>query len=62
MTPWVFAALYVAMIPFYFATWEEYYLDEMILPVINGPTEGILTAMLMGKSEYSSHQNIAFLT
>eukprot|EP00735_Rhodelphis_limneticus_P007773 TRINITY_DN20405_c0_g1::TRINITY_DN20405_c0_g1_i1::g.8465::m.8465 TRINITY_DN20405_c0_g1::TRINITY_DN20405_c0_g1_i1::g.8465 ORF type:complete len:346 (-),score=99.84,sp/O82567/AAPT1_ARATH/34.45/2e-55,CDP-OH_P_transf/PF01066.16/1.8e-19,CDP-OH_P_transf/PF01066.16/4.6e+03,CDP-OH_P_transf/PF01066.16/3.5e+03 TRINITY_DN20405_c0_g1_i1:154-1191(-) len=27
---------------FYFATWEEYYTGELVLPVINGPTEGLL--------------------
>lgn len=41
--------MYVTMIPFYFATWEEYFLDEMVLPVVNGPTEGILFCVGMGK-------------
>jgi ethanolaminephosphotransferase len=33
------------MIPFslfYIATWEEYYVGELILPIFNGPSEGLL--------------------
>ena len=38
----------LAFVPFYLQTWEEYYRKEMILPVFNGPTEGIL--ILVGMS------------
>ncbi|GMH83629.1 hypothetical protein TL16_g09662 [Triparma laevis f. inornata] len=29
-------------IPFYFSTWEEYYTGALVLPVINGPSEGLI--------------------
>eukprot|EP01016_Furgasonia_blochmanni_P044726 TRINITY_DN6235_c0_g1_i3.p1 TRINITY_DN6235_c0_g1~~TRINITY_DN6235_c0_g1_i3.p1 ORF type:complete len:237 (-),score=27.55 TRINITY_DN6235_c0_g1_i3:297-1007(-) len=32
------------MIPFYMATWEEYYTNAMILPIFNGATEGCIIA------------------
>ncbi|XP_011623785.1 choline/ethanolaminephosphotransferase 1 isoform X2 [Amborella trichopoda] len=34
---WILAA-----IPFYFATWEHFFTNTLILPEINGPTEGLL--------------------
>merc|ERR1719410_1185267 len=39
--------LFCPMAAFYLATWEEYYIHKLILPIVNGPTEGlILGAML----------------
>ncbi|KAJ7961797.1 Choline/ethanolaminephosphotransferase 1 [Quillaja saponaria] len=35
-------ALGCAAIPFYSATWEHYFTNTLILPVINGPTEGLM--------------------
>eukprot|EP00545_Synedropsis_sp_CCMP1620_P014886 CAMPEP_0119024720 /NCGR_PEP_ID=MMETSP1176-20130426/32424_1 /TAXON_ID=265551 /ORGANISM="Synedropsis recta cf, Strain CCMP1620" /LENGTH=135 /DNA_ID=CAMNT_0006980105 /DNA_START=15 /DNA_END=418 /DNA_ORIENTATION=- len=32
---------------FYIPTWEEYYTGEMILPLINGPTEGVAGGALL---------------
>jgi ethanolaminephosphotransferase len=32
----------IGLFPFYFATWEEYYLGSMDLGVVNGATEGII--------------------
>ncbi|CAM6082014.1 unnamed protein product [Calypogeia fissa] len=32
----------IATIPFYGATWESFFTDTLILPEINGPTEGLL--------------------
>lgn len=32
---------------FYVATWEEYFTGELILPVINGPNEGLLGGALL---------------
>lgn len=29
------------LVPFFFTTWEHYYTDELILPIINGPSEGV---------------------
>ena len=40
----IFFELWCGMVPFYFQTWEEFYMGEMHLPVINGPTEGLLVA------------------
>ncbi|XP_020089955.1 choline/ethanolaminephosphotransferase 1-like [Ananas comosus] len=34
---WVTAA-----IPFYLATWEHFFTNTLILPIINGPTEGLM--------------------
>lgn len=43
----IFMVLWSAYIPFYFQTWEEYYIGTMILPSFNGPTEGLLMAIGM---------------
>jgi len=32
----------VPMAAFYITTWEEYYTHRLVLPIINGPTEGLL--------------------
>jgi len=32
----------IVMVPFFCATWEEYYLDGLYLPIVNGPNEGSL--------------------
>ena len=42
----LFLALFAGYVPFYIQTWEEYYLEEMSLPVVNGPTEGLLVVMV----------------
>jgi ethanolaminephosphotransferase len=34
-------AYLIVIVPFYMATWEEYYTDHLSLPIINGPNEGI---------------------
>uniref|UniRef100_A0A803LK66 Transposase MuDR plant domain-containing protein n=1 Tax=Chenopodium quinoa TaxID=63459 RepID=A0A803LK66_CHEQI len=36
----------IAAIPFYGATWEHYFTNTLILPVINGPTEGLMLIYL----------------
>ena len=41
----IFFPIFCGFVPFYIQTWEEYYLGEMNLPVINGPTEGLLVAI-----------------
>ncbi|KAL8518380.1 hypothetical protein ACS0TY_009675 [Phlomoides rotata] len=33
---------FISAVPFYFATWEHYFTHTLILPAINGPTEGLL--------------------
>ncbi|KAF7827897.1 choline/ethanolaminephosphotransferase 1 [Senna tora] len=32
----------ISAIPFYGATWEHYFTNSLILPVLNGPTEGLM--------------------
>ncbi|KAI5678753.1 hypothetical protein M9H77_09703 [Catharanthus roseus] len=32
----------ISAVPFYCATWEHFFTNTLILPVINGPTEGLL--------------------
>jgi ethanolaminephosphotransferase len=32
---------------FYIGTWEQYYTGELIMPIMNGPNEGLLGAVLM---------------
>jgi ethanolaminephosphotransferase len=32
---------------FYFSTWEEYYTGELIMPILNGPNEGLLGAVFV---------------
>lgn len=37
---------------FYIATWEEYYTGELILPIFNGPNEGLLGGALLSVTTY----------
>nr|XP_043631974.1 choline/ethanolaminephosphotransferase 1-like [Erigeron canadensis] len=32
----------ISAVPFYGATWENYFTNTLILPVVNGPTEGLM--------------------
>ncbi|XP_059655589.1 choline/ethanolaminephosphotransferase 1 isoform X1 [Cornus florida] len=32
----------ISAVPFYFATWEHYFTNTLILPAFNGPTEGLM--------------------
>lgn len=41
-TPMAVFAFMIAMVPFFMATWEEYYVDGLHLPLINGPNEGLV--------------------
>ncbi|GMP83067.1 hypothetical protein CsSME_00037127 [Camellia sinensis var. sinensis] len=36
----------ITAVPFYLATWEHYFTNTLILPVINGPTEGLMLIYL----------------
>lgn len=39
---WKLIALWISvLLPFAMATWEEYFTGELVLPYINGPTDGI---------------------
>ena len=37
----------IPFIPFYFQNWEVFYRKEFVLPVINGPSDGLLLAISM---------------
>lgn len=37
-----FALFCIPTIPFFINTWEEYHTGELVLPVINGPNEGLM--------------------
>ncbi|PWZ17954.1 Choline/ethanolaminephosphotransferase 1 [Zea mays] len=39
---WTFCFWVVAAVPFYLATWEHFFTNTLILPTINGPTEGLM--------------------
>ncbi|KAM1305880.1 hypothetical protein PS2_008379 [Malus domestica] len=36
----------ISAVPFYFATWESYFTNTLILPAVNGPTEGLMLIYL----------------
>ncbi|KAM5567560.1 choline/ethanolaminephosphotransferase 1 [Rosa sericea] len=36
----------ISAVPFYFATWEHYFTNTLILPALNGPTEGLMLIYL----------------
>lgn len=38
---------------FYFGTWEEYYTGQLIMPIFNGPNEGLLGAVCVSVLSYS---------
>ena len=40
LTMWVLVIF--PMVAFYVTTWEEYYTGKLVLPIINGPTEGLI--------------------
>jgi len=37
----IFTFTFCTMLPFYVSTWEEYYTHKLVLPVINGASEGV---------------------
>ena len=41
-SPKLFFFLLTGFVPFYVQTWEEYYTGSLVLPVFNGPNEGLL--------------------
>lgn len=45
----VVSALATPFVPFYVATWEEYYVGKLVLPIINGPAEGVLLGVAIGE-------------
>lgn len=45
------------MVPFFFTTWEHYYTNEMILPIINGPSEGV---SFVDPSDFIFHDDFGY--
>lgn len=43
----IFWTMVSPQVPFYMASWEEYYTHTLYLPTLNGPNEGVLLAALM---------------
>ena len=43
----VWLAIFGPMVLFYNTTWEHYYTGEMILPIVNGPNEGLLGGAML---------------
>lgn len=41
----MFLPLWCGMVPFYFQTWEEFHVGELVLPIFNGPDEGLCLGM-----------------
>lgn len=37
---------------FYIATWEQYYTGELIMPIVNGPNEGLMGGALLSLTSY----------
>lgn len=37
---------------FYVGTWEEYYTGELVMPIVNGPNEGLMGAVLMSLTSF----------
>ncbi|XP_071926421.1 choline/ethanolaminephosphotransferase 1-like isoform X1 [Coffea arabica] len=37
----------ISAVPFYFASWEHFFTNTLILPVVNGPTEGLMLIYLV---------------
>ncbi|CAH9128873.1 unnamed protein product [Cuscuta epithymum] len=44
--PATFWFWFISVVPFYCATWEHYFTNTLILPAINGPTEGLMLIYL----------------
>jgi len=42
----VLMAISTTSVPFYFATWEEYYVHKLILQPFNGPSEGVFIGVM----------------
>ena len=48
----VYLLSWCTFLPFYFMSWEQLHTGRMYLPVINGPSEGLLVASSMGLLSY----------
>jgi ethanolaminephosphotransferase len=53
----VWALVFGPFAMFYVATWEQYYTGELIMPIINGPNEGLMGGVLLSLTSfwYGSH-------
>ena len=50
--PQIFACVFIPMSAFFVATWEEYHTGKLILPLINGPSEGIIINALVAATSW----------
>lgn len=50
---WLFSTLMGPYAMFFISTWEEYYTGELIMPIINGPNEGLLGAVVVSLVAYA---------
>lgn len=49
------------LVPFFFTTWEHYYTDELILPIVNGPSEGVRGGVILVPFLLWMFRNVPFL-
>lgn len=55
-----------SFIPFYFQTWEEHYSGAMLLPIFNGPSDGLFMCVVAcfyasWKGSYAFHEPLFYL-
>ena len=48
----IWLLIFGPFIMFYIATWEQYYTGELIMPIINGPSEGVIGTALLSFVSY----------
>jgi len=54
--PWAaFVCVFSPMTLFFIATWEEYHTHVLVLPIFNGPTEGLLLAVCTMLLSFFTH-------
>eukprot|EP00559_Dactyliosolen_fragilissimus_P004031 CAMPEP_0184859362 /NCGR_PEP_ID=MMETSP0580-20130426/4371_1 /TAXON_ID=1118495 /ORGANISM="Dactyliosolen fragilissimus" /LENGTH=418 /DNA_ID=CAMNT_0027355961 /DNA_START=64 /DNA_END=1317 /DNA_ORIENTATION=+ len=49
----IWIIVFVSKFAFFVATWEEYHTGKLILPIFNGPTEGLLLGASLSISSYA---------
>ena len=49
---WCYAVTMGPFCMFYIATWEEYYTGELVLPIVNGPNEGLFGGAMLSLTTY----------
>jgi ethanolaminephosphotransferase len=49
---WIYAVTFGPFCMFYICTWEEYYTGELILPIVNGPNEGLFGGAMLSLTTF----------